>query len=194
MLIIDNNSNPISPAIKTSNLDAADRHLRIIFRALPQKTSESVDLLPLLLPFTVVVSTEFLFGKAAVHSQTAALQSIDSGATKELLAEGKFVKDTVLPLRFSKFWWLARSRKFLDAYQIFKDYSANFVQSALNPSSRPSSLSSSLVYEKGINESAKKQKYGLLNALTEQTGDPTEPRDQMLLISSSRAATQQQHD
>lgn len=74
-----------------SDLESADRHLRILFRALPQERAEEVDLLPLLLRFTMDVNTEFLFGKS-VNSQTTALQSLDSGNTKAMQAEEKFVE------------------------------------------------------------------------------------------------------
>ncbi|KAI9647570.1 hypothetical protein NHQ30_003955 [Ciborinia camelliae] len=102
------------------------------------------------------VSTEFLFGKS-VNSQTTALQSIDSGNTNDLQAEERFVQAMsysqdyiVFRLRFLKLWWLARSQKFLDACQTCKDYSANFVQIALNSTS-PEKRSSSL----RIDENAK---------------------------------------
>ncbi|KAB8303850.1 hypothetical protein EYC80_005221 [Monilinia laxa] len=178
-----------------SDLDAAEQHLRILYRALPQTSSEPADLLPLLLRFTMDVSTEFLFGKS-VNSQTTALQSIHSGTTKELLAEEEFVEAIsyaqeyiVFRLRFSKLWWLARSKRFLDACQTCKNYSANFVQSALSSSSEPPSTSISK--REGKEEgSQKKEKYILLNDLTEETRNPTELRDQMLhLLLAGRDTT-----
>ncbi|KAG4035710.1 hypothetical protein MFRU_001g04780 [Monilinia fructicola] len=183
-----------------SDLDAADQHLRILYRALPQTSSEPADLLPLLLRFTMDVSTEFLFGKS-VNSQTTALRSMDSGATKELLAEEEFVQALsyaqeyiIFRLRFSKLWWLARSRKFLDACQTCKDYSANFVQSALSSSFKPppTAVPAEEEKEEGEGESSgeKNAKYVLLNALTEQTRNPTELRDQMLhLLLAGRDTT-----
>ncbi|TGO64642.1 hypothetical protein BCON_0006g00440 [Botryotinia convoluta] len=172
-----------------SDLEAADHHLQILYRALPQTSSEEVDLLPLLLRFTMDVSTELLFGKS-VNSQTTALQSIDSGNNAELHAEEKFVQAMsysqdyiIFRVRLFKFWWLARSQKFRDACQICKEYSADFVQRALSSTSPKSSSSpSASPFPKPSSPEStpeKKEKYILLNALTTQTRNPTELRDQM---------------
>ncbi|KAF5876023.1 putative cytochrome p450 family protein [Botrytis fragariae] len=183
-----------------SDLEAANHHLQILYRALPQKSSEEVDLLPLLLRFTMDVSTEFLFGKS-VNSQTTALQSIDSGNDTELQAEEKFVQAMsysqdyiIFRVRLFKFWWLARSQKFLDACQICKDYSADFVQRALSSTSpKPSPFASTPPSPKPSSPKAnpeEKEKYILLNALTTQTRNPTELRDQMLhLLLAGRDTT-----
>ncbi|TGO79402.1 hypothetical protein BELL_0034g00360 [Botrytis elliptica] len=176
-----------------SDLEAADHHLQILYRALPQTSSEEVDLLPLLLRFTMDVSTEFLFGKS-VNSQTTALQSIDSGNNTELQAEEKFVQAMsysqdyiIFRVRLFKLWWLARSQKFLDACQICKDYSADFVQRALSSTS-PKSASPN-TSPPALNPE-KEEKYILLNALATQTRNPTELRDQMLhLLLAGRDTT-----
>ncbi|TGO92552.1 hypothetical protein BPOR_0001g00370 [Botrytis porri] len=181
-----------------SDLEAADHHLQILYRALPRTSSEEVDLLPLLLRFTMDVSTEFLFGKS-VNSQTTALQSIDSDNKTELQAEEKFVQAMsysqeyiIFRVRLFKFWWLARSQKFLDACQICKDYSADFVQRALSSTSPKSSSPVSPSPKPSSPESTpnQKEKYILLNALTVQTRNPTELRDQMLhLLLAGRDTT-----
>ncbi|KAF7940384.1 uncharacterized protein EAE98_000511 [Botrytis deweyae] len=176
-----------------SDLEAADHHLQILYRALPQTSSEEVDLLPLLLRFTMDVSTEFLFGKS-VNSQTTALQSIDSGNNTELQAEEKFVQAMsysqdyiIFRVKLFKLWWLARSQKFLDACQICKDYSADFVQRALSSTS-PKSASPNTSPPAPNPE--KEEKYILLNALATQTRNPTELRDQMLhLLLAGRDTT-----
>ncbi|KAK6608663.1 hypothetical protein QC760_001652 [Botrytis cinerea] len=182
---------------QVSDLEAADHHLQILYRALPQTNSEEVDLLPLLLRFTMDVSTEFLFGKS-VNSQTTALQSIDSGNNAELQAEEKFVQAMsysqdyiIFRIRLSKLWWLARSQKFRDACQTCKDYSANFVQRALSSTFSPSPKTPSSPSPKPFDPKLeKKEKYILLNALTTQTRNPTELRDQMLhLLLAGRDTT-----
>ncbi|KAF7885040.1 hypothetical protein EAF00_010858 [Botryotinia globosa] len=192
---------PLKPQFsrdQISDLEAADHHLQILYRALPQTSSEEVDLFPLLLRFTMDVSTEFLFGKS-VNSQTTALQSIDSGNNTELQADEKFVQAMsysqdyiIFRVRLFELWWLARSQKFLDACQICKDYSAGFVQKALSSTSPKSSSSVSVSFNNSSpqHHPERKEKYVLLNALATQIRNPTELRDQMLhLLLAGRDTT-----
>jgi cytochrome P450 len=162
---------------QVSDLEAAERHLQILYRALPQNTSETIDIVPLLFRFTMDVSTEFLFGQS-VNSQTTAVHSEDSGNKSDLQEEEKFVEAMtysqeyiIWRLRLSKLWWLARSKKFRDACQTCKDFTSRFVQSALD-----TKRSSPPPDEHG------KEKFVLLNALTNETRNPIELRDQMLHV------------
>ncbi|KAM3078126.1 hypothetical protein ACMFMG_002572 [Clarireedia jacksonii] len=162
---------------QVSDLEAAERHLQILYRALPQNNFETIDIFPLLLRFTMDVSTEFLFGQS-VNSQTTALHSEDSGNKKHLQEEERFVEaitysqDYIIwRLRLSKLWWLARSKKFRDACQTCKDFTSQFVQSALD----------SKRFLPPVDDQGK-EKFVLLNALTSETRNPIELRDQMLHV------------
>lgn len=166
---------------QVSDLDAAERHLQVLFKALPEETAsgwiEHVDLLPLLYRFTMDVSTEFLFGES-VNSQSTALYSHDSGNTKDLQEELDFTEAMnyaqeyiAWRMRIRVFRHFASSKKFRKACNTVKEFADRFVRIALDPDyKRPQILP------------GQKQKFVLLNELLSETRDPVELRDQVLQI------------
>ena len=166
---------------QVSDLDAADHHLQILYRALPAENSsgwtEEADLLPLIYRFTMDVSTEFLFGQS-VNSQTSALQAQDSGNMNDAQEDMDFAEAMNLAqehlawrIRLFGLYWLSRPKKFRQACKTVKDFADHFVRIALDPDyKRPAPLP------------GQKEKFVLLDALVAETRDPTEIRDQVLQI------------
>jgi cytochrome P450 len=166
---------------QVSDLEAADRHLQILFKALPEETGlgwiEATDLKPLIYRLVMDVSTEFLFGES-VNSQTTALHSEDSGNTKDLQKELDFTAamnyaqehiSWRIRLRFLKF--VPSSKKFKESCKIVKKFADRFVRIALDPGRKPAHVLP-----------GEKPKFVLLNELVAETRDPIELRDQVLHI------------
>jgi cytochrome P450 len=168
---------------QVSDLEGADRHLELLFKALPAEDEkgwvEATDLLPFLYRFTLDVSTEFLFGQS-VNSQSATLHSQDSGNTRDadLQANIDFADAMTYTqefiswrMRLSRFAILMSDKKFKQACKTVKDFADKFVHIALDPDFKTP------VYREG-----EKGKYVLLHELTKEVRDPIELRDQVLHI------------
>lgn len=174
---------------QVSDLEAAERHLNVLFKALPEADAEGwvkeADLLPLMYNFTLDASTEFLFGKS-VNSQSAALHAADSGNTSEMAQNQAFVEalDTsqqlvINRLRFPFMKWVPVGKEMRLAADVVKTMAGRFVTAAL--SSERKSLDSGGGEEK---------KFVLLDALSAETRDPIELRDQALhLLLAGRDTT-----
>jgi len=163
------------------DLESANRHLQILFRAFPEENGlrwiEEADLMPLLYRFIMDVRTEFLFGQS-VNSQSTALYSLDSGNTKDVKEEVAFANainfaQEYIAWRVSlrSLYWLASSKKFRKACQTIHEFADRFVRIALDPNNK-----------RRVVASSKKEKYVLLDELVAETRDPTELRDQILHV------------
>lgn len=162
---------------QVSDLDAAERHLNVLFKALPRHDEHDwteVDIMPLLYMFTMDVSTEFLFG-TSVNSQSTALEGSSSnkkGEEDRNFAEAmNYAQDYIgWRIRLGSLYWLASNKKFEESCKIVKDFADRFVKIALekDPGNK-----------KPLAE-GEKDKFVLLDALVAQTRDPIELRDQVL--------------
>jgi cytochrome P450 len=166
---------------QVGDLEAAEQHLQILFRALPDQDSsgwtEEIDMMPLLFNFTLDVSTEFLFGKS-INSQTALVSSQDLFSDPEVKKNVDFAKALNFALgyigwrvRLQGLYWLANSKKFLQACKTVRDFTDAFVQLALDPANKQ--LSS---------YPGKEGKFILLDSLVATTTSSEELRDQVLQI------------
>jgi cytochrome P450 len=175
---------------QVSDLEAAERHLQVLFKALPAENTEGwvehVDLAPLLYRFTLDTSTEFLFGQS-VNSQTDALHAQDSGNTTDSQKEMKFAEamssaqaTIMYRLRLGSLYWLMSPAKFKQACQTVKDFTGDCVAKVLDPAYKPAV---------SVDDS-EKRKFVLLEQLAQQTKDPVEIRDQSLhLLLAGRDTT-----
>ena len=166
---------------QVSDMEAADRHLGILFKALSEENVlgwvEGVDLLPLIYRFTMDVSSEFLFGES-VNSQSTALHSQDTGNTKDSQKELDFSEAISYAqefitwrIRLGRLQSMFSSRKFKKACKTVKDFADHFVRIALDPDHKhPPTLP------------GQKPKYVFLDELVAETRDPIELRDQVLHI------------
>jgi cytochrome P450 len=166
---------------QVSDLEAADRHLQILFKALPEENGlgwiEATDLKPLIYRFVMDVSTEFLFGES-VNSQTTALHSEDSGNTKDLQKELDFTAAMNYAqeyiswrIRLRMLQYLPPSKKFKQSCKIVKEFADRFVRIALDPDRKSAPVLP-----------GQKPRFVLLNELVAETRDPVELRDQVLHI------------
>jgi cytochrome P450 len=158
---------------QVSDLEAADRHLKIMLNALPEEGSdgwvEAVDLKPLLYRFTMDTSTEFLVG-SSVNSQTTALNK-DPSAKEEMdfAYAMNFAQEFISRrLRLGSLYWLKTSTEFRKACQTVKIFTGRFVSAALE--------------QDQARKSTQQEKYVLLDALIDETRDPIELRDQILQV------------
>ncbi|RDW84414.1 hypothetical protein BP6252_02004 [Coleophoma cylindrospora] len=173
---------------QVSDLEAADRHLNILYKALPEESSagwtSEVDLKPLFFNLTLDASTEFLFGHS-VNSQARALSS-DNTTSEDVKLDKDFAEAMTYAqeyiayrLRFANLYWMANSKKFQQACQTVKDFGDKYVRIALDPNNKHSTVNSD-----------GKERFVLLNAVVEETKDPIEVRDQMLhLLLAGRDTT-----
>jgi cytochrome P450 len=166
---------------QVSDLEAAERHLQILFKALPEENAagwiERVNIMPLLYRFTMDVSTEFLFGRS-VNSQSNALYSDDSGNSTEANEEKAFADAMEFAqsyiawrTRLRGLYWLASSKEFKKACKTIKDFVDKIVATALNDRDRKHAVST-----------GQKEKYVLMDALVAETDNAVEIRDQTLHI------------
>ncbi|KAH9214462.1 cytochrome P450 alkane hydroxylase-like protein [Leptodontidium sp. 2 PMI_412] len=168
---------------QVSDLEAAGRHLNILFKALPQTNSdgwvESADWMPLLYRFTLDASTEFLFGQS-VDSQTTALHAEDSGYSKEQQDNIAFSEAMntaqeyiVSRLRFRRPSWWPLPKEHKEACDTVKSMADRFVKMALDPDQKRHLQQA---------ETGERKKFVLLDALVAETRDPIELRDQALHV------------
>ena len=174
---------------QVSDLEAADRHLQVLFKAIPQEDSngsiEFVDMMPLFYRFTMDVSTEFLFGES-VNSQAATLYSQDSGNTNKVQEDMDFANAISYAqeyifwrLRLRGLYWLANSKAFKKACKVVRDFGDHFVKIALAPN-----------YKRTPVSAGQKDKFVMLDAMVAETRDPVELRDQILhLLLAGRDTT-----
>lgn len=171
---------------QVSDLESAERHVNILFKALPQENSEgwieNTDLKPFLYRFTMDVSTEFLFGHS-VNSQSQILHSLDSGNTQEIQADKDFSdamnygqEIIASRSRLRSYWWLINPPKFKKAVKTLQTFADRFVVAALALPVEKVSIKEESEY------GTKKQKFVLLNELVKETRDPIELRDQILHV------------
>jgi len=166
---------------QVSDLDAADRHLQVLFKALPEENPvgwiESIDLKPLIYRFVMDVSTEFLFGES-VNSQTTALHSEDSGNTKDLQKDLDFAaamnyaqEYLSFRIRLNVLRYFPTSERFKQSCKTVKEFADRFVRIALDPDRKPAPVLP-----------GQKPRFVFLNELVAETRDPVELRDQVLHI------------
>ena len=119
---------------QVSDLRAAERHVRHLFEAMERARG---DLMPLLLRFTLDVTTEFLCCKS-IDTQTLLMgdgalgneESVQS-ARKLEQAFADANKGAQLGLKAGSLYWLANTKKFRDACATWKDYGDHVVDAAL---------------------------------------------------------------
>jgi cytochrome P450 len=174
---------------QVSDLESADRHLQVLFKAMPQEDSngwiESVDMMPLFYRFTMDVSTEFLFGNS-INTQSATLHSQDSGNTTKVQQDMEFAEAISYAqeyifwrMRLRGLYWLASSKRFKQACKVVKDVGDHFVKIALDSNHKRTPVSA-----------AQKEKFVMLDAMVAETKDPVELRDQILhLLLAGRDTT-----
>ncbi|KAH8674572.1 cytochrome P450 [Tricladium varicosporioides] len=168
---------------QVSDLECADRHLRTLFKILPEENTEgwieSVDFLPLLYRYTMDVSTEFLLG-TSVNSQLAALHAEDSGNNTDFQRSIDFTESItyamrvmILRLRFPWIFWYfsVDHKKFKKSCDTVKDFTNHYVQIFLNSE-----------HKSVLPEPDQKKKYVLLEELAKEIRDPVELRDQVMHI------------
>jgi cytochrome P450 len=166
---------------QVSDLEAAERHLQILFRTLPEEGSsgwsEYTDIMPLIFNFTLDVSTEFLFGQS-VNSQTALVSSSGHVPTAEVKKNMDFAKALNYSqdfigwrVRLQGLYWLASSKKFREACKTVREFTDHFVQAALDPANKRLGPSPD-----------QKEKFVLLDSLLATTKNSEELRDQVLGI------------
>jgi cytochrome P450 len=154
-------------------LEAAERHLNILFKALPEEDGESVDIMPLIYRFTMDVSTEFLFGES-VNSQLTALESSASNDGKREEEDNfadamNYAQEYIAwRIRLGALYWIASNKKFERSCKIVKDFADRFVKIALQKD----------IEKEKVKDG--KEKFVLLDALVAETRDPVELRDQIL--------------
>jgi len=162
---------------QVSDLEAADTHLQVLFRALPAENRDGwiqfADLKPMFLRFTMDVSTEFLFG-SSVNSQSTAIHTLESSleASKRAAEDQKFAEAMDFAqqyiarrMRLSSFYWLMNSKEFQQTCKTVKEYASRFVEMVVDANHKPST-----------------EKFVLLDALAAETRNPIELRDQVLHI------------
>lgn len=155
-----------------SNLGDIERHLQILFKALPEMdktsgwTSGEVDLVPLLHRFTMDTSTELLFGES-VNSQTKAMTTFSANVDHDFAAAIDYALEFIVwRARLDIFWWITPSGKFQRAIQTVRSFVSSYVESALESNSLAKPA----------------QKSALLNDLIAETKNPIELRDQVLQL------------
>ncbi|KAL2070874.1 hypothetical protein VTL71DRAFT_13900 [Oculimacula yallundae] len=174
---------------QVSDLDAAERHLNVLFKALPEANAdgwvESADWMPLLYRFTLDASTEFLFGQS-VDSQTTALHAEASGYSEEEQANIEFAKAMVKAqehvvscLRVQRPNWFPIPKGHTEACDTVKALADRFVRKALE---KHDAQKHQQVQQEAEAETSEKKKFVLLDALVLETRDPIEIRDQALHI------------
>ncbi|RQM04940.1 hypothetical protein DH86_00004288, partial [Scytalidium sp. 3C] len=178
---------------QVSDLESAQEHLDILWKALPDEDaegwvggSEGVDLVPYLFRFTMDVSTEFLFG-SSVGSQSHVILSNKSGdgakiEVKEDLAFVEAMSYTqefiAWRIRLQTLWWMANTKKFRDAEKTCKAYADKFVKLALEKEIKRDGAAE----KKPATTPSGHEKFVLLDSMVEDTQDPIELRDQILQI------------
>lgn len=167
---------------QVSDLDSADRHLNVLFKALPEENAqgwiENVDFMPMIYRFTMDVSTEFLFGHS-VNSQSHIIHSQDSSNHQDVKADAEFAAamnyaQEIIAYRFRlrSFWWLVRPKKFRAAVRTLNSFADRFVNEALEADPKTTEIG-----EEGSNK-----KFVLLKELVKDCRDPVEIRSQVLQI------------
>ncbi len=122
-------------------LDSAEKHVTILFQALPaadpQGWIHKVDLMPRLLNFTMDTSAEFLFGKSTNSQLNSYLKEKNSMGDAGEFEGFSDAMDSALEYvgrRFKlelPFWLLPSSRKFRRACQTIQKFTNHAVQVAL---------------------------------------------------------------
>ncbi|RFU30047.1 hypothetical protein B7463_g6277, partial [Scytalidium lignicola] len=179
---------------QVSDLESAQQHLNILWKALPAEDSDGwvggkqkgVDIMPFIFRFTMDVSTEFLFG-TSVGSQSHVISlNGDGAAGAEASVNDERMKEDIefaeamtyaqefisWRVRLQSLYWLANPKKFRDAEQTVKAYADKFVKMALEKE----------VKKGGDVETGGKEKFVLLDAMVAETRDPIELRDQVLQV------------
>ncbi|MCJ1400451.1 hypothetical protein MMC11_003656 [Xylographa trunciseda] len=119
---------------QVSDLSAAEKHVGHLFKAMEEAEG---DLLPLLLRFTLDVTTEFLCSDS-VDSQTLLMKNgspeCEESVQRARMLEQAFAdanKGAQLRLKAGRFHWWTNTRKFRDACATWANYGDHFVDAAL---------------------------------------------------------------
>ncbi|KAH8820366.1 cytochrome P450 alkane hydroxylase-like protein [Xylogone sp. PMI_703] len=170
---------------QVSDLDSAQRHLDILWKALPAENDlwvggkdKGVDLLPFLYRFTMDVSTEFLFG-SSVESQSHMISDAGGASVGEKVKEDMEFSEALAYMqeyiawrvRLNSLYWLARSKKYRQAIKTIRAYGDKFVKITLEKEQKAADP-----------QSGGKEKFVLLDALVAETRDPVELRDQIVHV------------
>lgn len=187
-----------------NDLEATERAVQDLFQALAVNNdgqwTQTVDLQPIFLRFTLDTGTEFLFG-ANVKSQLAAIPgALPVGTNDEVtrvaadkagggmnFTEAFHIASVEVTKRakLQSLYWLADSKKAREAVEYLQKFIDHLVDVTLHQAERSGEKQST-------NEQVQEhhEKYTLLNALAKDTQDPIELRDQVLfMLTASRDTT-----
>ncbi|KAI1379835.1 cytochrome P450 [Hypoxylon crocopeplum] len=169
-------------------LDAASKHLDILLRALPMEDPQGwvhqVDIMPMLLNFTMDSSTEFLFG-LSLNSQSTTYGS--NGTMEKVNEYEKFAQamDEALEYAGRRFklelpsWLLPSPKEYKEACKTVQEFTQSSVQMALQQADR-----------KVSNGDRGEKNTILLHELATSTRDPVELGQQVLhLLAAGRETT-----
>lgn len=175
-----------------NDLESTERAVRALFHVLPVQEdgwTGTTDLMPLFYRFTLDTATDFLFG-FSVNSQLAAVEDASNGPVGSNRVTDILADRAGLNMRFAdafqtaerwlayrirlqSLYWLANSERFRESVRIVRQFFEQLVRQALDPTAREEKKA--VMLERG-----EREKYVLLEAVAEDTENPTELRDQML--------------
>lgn len=166
-----------------SDLDLEEGHLSALSESLKMREdgwTETVDLQPLFLNFTLDTATEFLYG-SSVHSQQV-VQDI-SGAERTDFGHHLDAGKAFIQTRgvFGKYYWLLHTQKFARHCREVHKYVDRFVQSSLRHEAKSN---------RSAEDPTSKKKFVLLDELAKKSQNPVELRNESLhLLSAGRDTT-----
>ncbi|KAF2144836.1 uncharacterized protein K452DRAFT_349808 [Aplosporella prunicola CBS 121167] len=144
-----------------AQLETIETHIQNLLARIPTDGS-TVDLQPLFFNFTLDSASEFLFGHS-INSQLA-LEGSESQAFSRAFDMAQ--AHLLIRVRIGRFRALLRETKFRDACKIVHGFADKYIAQALE---RPP-------------ETAKLERYNLLNELVKETTDPTQLRNELLSV------------
>ena len=168
---------------QVADIDLVERHVQNLMQALPFTSdgwTEEVNIQTLFFRLTIDSATEFLFGES-VDSQLASLREAgdekSGGPLHDELAFAAAFDRSQQWLsyrgRFGKYGWMINPKDFQRCNQQCHAFVDRFVRLTLNDTSKERSV---------LRKGEKKARYVFFDALTKQSRDPIEIRDQLLNI------------
>jgi cytochrome P450 len=171
---------------QVSHLEADERHVQALLRSLrlsPEKDNwtEALDLQPLFFHFSLDAFTEFMFGKS-VESQRISVTEVEDKSGSKKGEDDEFgvmfdrcTAGVLARALFGPFGWLVWPRGFKNAIEVVHSSVDAIVSDHLHELQEVKT-------GKGDDATSdeKKDRYVLLNVLTEQTQDPIELRSALI--------------
>lgn len=174
-----------------SDIDAIERHIKNLFKIIPVDSTtgwtDEFDLQPLFYRLTLDSATEFLTGES-INSQltqaaTEKITSTPASDPEEMGFAEAFVfaqEYCAYRFRLSGLFWLMNSKKFQESCKIAHDFTNIFVRKALQR--RDVKNVRDYKDKDATQNTDQSEKFILLDALVQETQDPTVLRDQTLSI------------